>query len=88
MRQIQVGDHVRDREKDKEMIVVKRIVEPADEHEIDENNTVADYNPGYPEDDRVIGCVFPKSQFLDLSDGKIYPYPRSRVEIVHRPSSD
>lgn len=87
MRQIQVGDHVRDRENDGEMVVVNRIVEPANEHEIN-GETVADYNPEYPEDDRVVGCVFPKSQFLNLSDGKIYPYPRSRLEIVHRPSSD
>ena len=83
-----MGDHVRDVEKDTEMVVVERIVERADECYVDENNTVADYNPGYPEDDRVIACCFPKSHQLELQSSDSYKFPRKRLRITHRPESD
>lgn len=80
---LQVGDHVTDREADTEatMLVVGTPAESAAEYDID-GYTVADANPGYPDDDAVLEVVFPKRRHIDIGDAERYAYPRSRLKRV------
>lgn len=83
-----VGDHVTDRDKDDDviMVVVGRSPIPAKDWNINRSMTVADVNEEYPENDTVIEVIFPQKHHLDVDDASQYAYPQSRlrqVEPVH-----
>lgn len=84
---LNVGDHVEDRERDTStMVVVGLSPKTADEFEFAEGMTVADANPAFPADDKVVEVVFPNSADLELDTDDKYAYPRSRLmltESVH-----
>lgn len=84
MSTLHVGDHVTDKEKDDDvtMIVVGRSPHTADEWRIDADTTVADVNPEYPADDKIIEVIFPQKGDLDIDDQSRYAYPRSRLELT------
>jgi len=84
---LHVGDHVQDREDDSEgetatMLVVGLPLERAGASYIDEDQTVADVNPEYPETDHVVKAVFPQRTTVSVEDLQTYAYPRSRLERV------
>lgn len=80
---VHVGDHVSDREDDVDatMLVVSRSPVQADEFEIEEGYTVADANPAYPADDKIVQVVFPQAGDLTVDQEKRYAYPRSRLRV-------
>ena len=87
---LSVGDHVEDLERDASlpatMVVVGLSPKTADEFEFAEGMTVADANPAFPADDKVVEVVFPNSADLELDTDDKYAYPRSRLmltESVH-----
>lgn len=89
---VYVGDTVVDRSpgddpSDEPMIVVARYVKRADEYEISkaEGTTVADVNPEYPVDDRVIGVKYVPTHTMNIGHKREYAFPRSRLEVVHSP---
>lgn len=86
--QLYIGDHVQDvddNDDDATMLVVGLPPETASEHVVDGDPdagtaaTVADYNPDYPEDDRVIEVIFAQRTRVDVDDSRRYAYPRSRL---------
>lgn len=78
-----VGDHVRDRDDpDATMVVVGLPLQRAATYEIDDGETVADYNAGYPETDHVIEVVYPQRTDVSLDELREYAFPRSRLERV------
>ena len=84
---IDVGDHVTDRDDpDSEvtMLVYGRIVDEASSVYLPSGETVAQANPEYPPDDRVIQVVYPATHWLSLNidEEKVYSFPRSRLELV------
>lgn len=90
MPKINVGDHVRDKGpimeegkkgKTDELVVVEICAERAKDKELGDS-TVADFNPGYPEDDVVYGCVYSKGNALNIRNLEVYYFPRTRLELV------
>ncbi|MUV51353.1 hypothetical protein [Haloarcula sp. CBA1122] len=81
--QLHVGDHVHDREKDRDapLVVVATLAARADEHECYDGTTVADYNEDYPADDRVVEAVFAQRTTVDIERVQRYAYPRSRLQL-------
>ncbi|QLH77433.1 hypothetical protein HZS55_09060 [Halosimplex rubrum] len=82
--QLHVGDHVQDRQEDDPdeaatMLVVGTPAERADEVAVDDDLTVADVNPEFPADDRVVEAVFPGRTTADVDHLTRYAYPRSRL---------
>jgi len=84
---LDVGDHVEDRDgASATMLVVEVSPKTADEYTFDGKKTVADANPDYPADDKVVEVIFPDSAALELNTDNSYAYPRSRLvltESVH-----
>lgn len=85
---LEVGDHVSDREDhvDATMLVVGRSPKTAEEYEFGDGTTVAEANPTYDPEEKVIEVVFPHSGALELDTENTYAYPRSRLvleESVH-----
>ncbi|OVE83181.1 hypothetical protein [Natronolimnobius baerhuensis] len=80
--QLDVGDHVTDREdQDATMLVVNLDTLRADAYELESGPTVADVNPDYPADDDVVEVVFPQRTDVTLEALKPYAYPRSRLQL-------
>jgi hypothetical protein len=85
---LEVGDHVEDKDEhvDATMLVVGVTAKTAENYDIDADSTVADANPDYPADDKVVEVVFPHSGALELDTDATYAYPRSRLvlkESIH-----
>jgi len=78
-----VGDHVVDREDedDTTLLVTGLPGETADIFYVDDD-TVADYNPGYPADDDVVKVCYPQRTDSTLFDKAEYSFPRSRLRLV------
>jgi hypothetical protein len=80
---LQVGDWVVDREDgDARLLVVGHAVDVASSVDVNGDETVADVNPGYPENDWVVECIFPSRGDVGLEDATVYSYPRSRLQRV------
>lgn len=83
------GDTVRDREDDNSvLLVVATPVERADEYPASGAETVADLNPDYPADDRVLECIYPDGARADIDAYRRYAFPRSRLRRVHTPREE
>ena len=80
--ELHVGDHVADREDDgAPLLVVGKSAKRADEYYV-EGVRVADYDPSYPADDRVVEAVYPERAAVSLDTDEAYAFPRSRLELV------
>lgn len=81
---IEVGDHVSDKDVDDRRAVVVRVTDiRADEYTIKGNVTVAESNEDYPEDDPVIEVRYANNHTASLTD-ETFAYPESRLEIENR----
>jgi len=79
---LHVGDHVRDRqEPDGKVLVTGLTAKTAADYEIEDGLTVADANPEYPADDKVIEIGYAQRCDLDVPKQN-YAFPRSRLELV------
>ncbi|MFB9810959.1 hypothetical protein [Haloarcula sebkhae] len=81
--QFHVGDHVHDREQDRDapLVVVATPAARADEYQCNDAATVAEYNEDYPADDRVVEAVFARRTTVDIDRVQRYAYPRSRLQL-------
>ena len=80
---LDIGDHVSDREDpDATMLVVGLPLKRAATTMIDDERTVADVNPDYPETDAIVEVIFAGDADTDVDHSKRYAYPRSRLERV------
>lgn len=80
---LHVGDHVRDREDDDATLLVTGLSpQPASRYTVDGDQTVADVNQDYPEDDDVVEVVYPQRTTIDVERLDVYAFPRSRLELA------
>lgn len=79
-----VGDHVKDCEDENgaTMVVVRLTLQRAASYMIGDDRTVADVNPGYPEEEPVAEVVFPQRTDAFLCEKPRYAYPEARLERV------
>lgn len=84
-----VGARVRDRaagEHDESTLLVVALTSyQASDYTIDsDGTTVADVNPGYPDDDPVVECVFLplESKTPDIASARRYAFPARRLEPI------
>jgi len=80
---LHVGDHVTDREDDDSnatLLVVGVPPVQADERDAG-GKTVAEWNPEYPADDDVVEVIYPQRTDVDVTNGKRYSFPRSRLRL-------
>jgi len=90
--ELHIGDMVADKNRpdDVRLIVVGLSDLQANEKRYNGINTVADANPGYPEDDAVVLCIY--SDALDNPtvdpEKDSYAFPRSRLELVESVQGD
>lgn len=84
---LHVGDHVSDRyagddSDDTATMLVKELhAARASQFDIGDGRTVADVNPAWPEDDKVVSVIYPQRSDMDLPVDKPYAFPRSRLKL-------
>lgn len=83
---IHIGDHVTDREGTRAdgeatMLVVATAVERADEYDVDDGKTVADYNPDYASEVQVFEVTYPQRTDPDVANARRYAFPRGRLRL-------
>jgi hypothetical protein len=83
---VHVGDHVTDRDDQDDdgatLLVVGLSPQPANHYTVTGEQTVADYNEDYPEDDDVVEVTFPERTDIDITGRGQYAYPRTRLKLV------
>lgn len=82
---LHVGDHVSDREYPEEsdtLLVAELHATRAEDYAIDAQRTVADANPEWPCDDKVVSVVYPRRSDMDVFTCKKYAFPRSRLALT------
>ena len=81
-----VGDHVSDDEDDdaddRTLLVVGISPKNAEEYHINDEMTVADYNPDYSTDAPVVEVCYPQRSDVEVSRCKTYAFPAERLSLV------